>query len=53
MLLLMVAAAHLALGLEAKANDLAVYAYYSLVVGVVLQLISFVRCKREEREGEG
>jgi len=43
MLLLMVAAASLAMGLGVLADELAVYAYYALVVGVVLQLVCFLK----------
>lgn len=39
-ILLTVAAGYLAVGEEALANKLAEYAYYSLVVGVALQLAS-------------
>jgi hypothetical protein len=49
MLLLMVAAVSLVVGLDFLANEVAVYAYYLLVAGVVLQLVSFIR-SREERE---
>ena len=49
MILLMTAAAYLAMGQEAVANDLAVYAYYSLVAGVALQLAAFIRENRGER----
>jgi hypothetical protein len=41
--LLVVAAVCLASGLEWLANEVAVYAFYSLVVGVVLQLVCFWR----------
>ena len=41
MTLLIAAAVCLAMGLEWWANEVAVYAYYSLVVGVVLQLVCF------------
>ncbi|MES4787417.1 MAG: hypothetical protein C4294_18225 [Nitrospiraceae bacterium] len=51
-LLLMVAAACLACGLDSLANDVAVYAYYLLVAGVVLQLISFLRGRGEDSERE-
>jgi len=52
--LLLVAAGFLVLGNSALANEVAVYAYYSLVAGVVLQLISFVRQGKEaEKKGSG
>jgi len=34
-------------GNSALANELAIYAFYSLVIGVVLQLISYVRYNKE------
>lgn len=43
MLLLLVAAACLAFGIEWLANEVAVYAYYALVFGVVLQLVCFLK----------
>ena len=48
MILLTTAAVYLALGDEANANNIAVYAYYSLVIGVFLQLICFIKYGREE-----
>ncbi len=50
MLLLMVAAASLSMGLTALANEVAIYAYYALVIGVVLQLACFLKCTK--RNGE-
>jgi len=41
MVLLVVAAVSLALGFEWWAEQVAVYAYFALVVGVVLQLVCF------------
>ncbi|MEM2195390.1 MAG: hypothetical protein QW803_13140 [Candidatus Methanomethylicia archaeon] len=43
MILLLVAAGYLAYGLERVANDLAIYAYYALVLGVVLQFICYIK----------
>jgi len=43
MALLLAAAGFLSLGFEALANDVAVYAYYFLVLGVVLQLICYFK----------
>jgi hypothetical protein len=43
MVMLMMAAGYLCYGLESIANDIAVYAYYSLVIGVVLQLICYLK----------
>lgn len=41
--LLILCALLLVKGAETMANDLAVYAYYALVVGVLLQLVSYIR----------
>jgi hypothetical protein len=49
MVLLTISAGMLASGNEAVANGVAVYAYYSLVVGVVLQLAAFIRDERRKR----
>ena len=49
MALLMVAAVSLIMEFSAFAEEVAVYAYYSLVVGVVLQLACFLKY----RKGEG
>ncbi|RLF13321.1 MAG: hypothetical protein DRN06_08875 [Thermoprotei archaeon] len=43
MALLIVAAACLSIGMEETANEVAVYAYYNLVLGVVLQLASYLK----------
>ena len=48
--LLLVAAGLLVAGTSALANEVAVYAYYLLVIGVVLQLASFVRSRGEDSE---
>jgi hypothetical protein len=53
MILLAAAAAYLAIGMESLANDIAVYAYYNLVAGVVLQLISYVKESRGKSEEIG
>jgi len=50
MLLLMIAAASLSMALAALADEVAVYAYYALVVGVILQLVCFL--KYNKRNGE-
>jgi len=47
--LLIVAAGSLAIGLDFLANMVAIYAYYALVEGVVLQLVCFL--KYGERSG--
>ena len=49
--LLISAAVALINGNSLLANEVAVYSYYSLVMGVVLQLASFVRKGPEERAG--
>jgi hypothetical protein len=46
MVMLMICACLLASGNEAFANEVAVYAYYSLVIGVVLQLVTFIKEER-------
>ena len=48
MILLMIATGCLVYGLGSIANDLAVYAYYALVVGVLLQLVSYLRYREKD-----
>jgi|GEM_PF-6227396 len=43
MMMLVMCAGLLALGNELLANEIAIYAYFSLVIGVVLQLIAFIK----------
>ena len=50
MVLLMVAAVCLLMDFAVLANEVAVYGYYALVVGVVLQLVCFLKYRK--REGE-
>jgi hypothetical protein len=50
MFLLAFAAASLMMGLEFFANGVAVFAYFALVVGVVLQLVWFL--KHGEKDGD-
>jgi septum site-determining protein MinD len=50
LVLLLFAAALLAQNREAFANQVAIYAYYFLVVGVVLQLIEYIREEGEKEE---
>ena len=50
MLLLLSAAVSLSAGLSSLANTVAVYAYYALVAGVILQLASFL--KFDKKNGE-
>jgi len=51
MVLLVVCAGLLASGNDGLANEIAIYAYYSLVIGVVLQLVSFIREERRRPKG--
>jgi heme/copper-type cytochrome/quinol oxidase subunit 4 len=50
MALLMVAAVSLLMGLVVLANEVAVYAYYALVVGFVLQLVCFLKYGKRNDE---
>jgi|YelNatPaOPRAMG01_1025707.scaffolds.fasta_scaffold158617_2 predicted tellurium resistance membrane protein TerC len=52
MILLMVAALFLAEGVELVANEIAVYAYYFLVAGVILQLICYLKYGPKEESDE-
>jgi hypothetical protein len=47
MLLLLSAAVSLSLGLSYLADVIAVYAYYSLVAGVILQLACFLKYQKK------
>ena len=47
MLLLLTAAVSLSVGLSSLADAIAVYAYYALVVGVVLQLACFLKYRKK------
>ncbi|MFQ6127107.1 MAG: hypothetical protein ACE5R6_21230 [Candidatus Heimdallarchaeota archaeon] len=49
-MLLLVCAGLLTQGDSGLANEIAVYAYYLLVVGVVLQLVSFVGQEENDEE---
>ena len=50
MVLLSGAATSLSVGSESLADLLAVYAYYFLVAGVVLQLVCFLKCSKNDSE---
>lgn len=50
--LLLVCAGLLVYGNSGLANEVAVCAYYSLVAGIVLQLICFVRYGKKQKETE-
>jgi heme/copper-type cytochrome/quinol oxidase subunit 4 len=51
MLLLMVAAASLSIGVADVANEVAIYAYFALVVGIVLQLTCFLKYNKRMVKG--
>jgi len=47
--ILLIACAYLLVqGASAIANEVAIYAYYLLIAGAILQLISFVKDKKEK-----
>ncbi|MCW4047210.1 MAG: hypothetical protein NWE99_06575 [Candidatus Bathyarchaeota archaeon] len=48
MLFLIIAAASLLMGLSVLANELAVYAYYALIVGVVSQVACYLKSRQQE-----
>ena len=48
MVLLTAAAGYLCVGLEETANEIAVYAYYALVIGVALQLVCYLKYGGED-----
>ena len=48
MLLLIVAAVSLSAGWSSLADAVAIYAFYALVVGVVLQLVCFLKYPRKD-----
>lgn len=49
---LIAAAICLAINLEALANNISVYAYYSLLIGVITQLASFIMEERLEVDAD-
>ena len=51
-LLLVNAAVFLSVGLSYVADTIAVYAYYALVVGILLQVVCFLKYGRKPREVE-
>jgi hypothetical protein len=51
-LLLVSAAVSLSEGLSSLADGIAVYAYYALIVGVILQLVCFVKYREKVSEAE-
>jgi hypothetical protein len=51
-LLLISAAVSLSEGLSSLADGIAVYAYYALIVGVILQLVCFVKYREKVSEAE-
>ena len=52
LVLLAIAAGILASGNEVVANDFAIMAYYLLVLGVLLQIISYIRSQRTGKRAE-
>ena len=52
MLLLVVAAASLAIGLDSFADGVAACAYFALVAGVVLQLVCFLKHDKTSSSGD-
>jgi len=50
MISLLAAAGYLAIGLETVANEIAIYAYYALVIGVMLQIASYLKYRNKENE---
>jgi hypothetical protein len=50
MILLLAAAGALINNLEALANEIAIYAYYSLCIGIFLQFICFLKYSEKENE---
>ncbi len=48
MSLLVVVAVALSAGLSSLANSISVYAYYLLIVGVILQIVSFLRFRKKD-----
>ena len=53
MLLLVVAAVSLSMSLSSLADGVAVYAFYALVVGIVLQLASFLKYRKRSEANNG
>ena len=51
-LLLIFAAVSLSAGLSSLADNIAIYAFYALVVGVVLQLACFLKYRRKSDDDE-
>ena len=51
-LLLVSAAVSLSEGLSSLADGIAVYAYYALILGVILQLVCFVKYREKVSEAE-
>jgi hypothetical protein len=51
MVLVLSAAVSLSIGLSSLANTLAIAAFYGLVVGVILQLLCYVKCQKIQQTG--
>jgi hypothetical protein len=52
MFLLVGAAISLSLGLFSLADNIAVFAFYALVIGVISQIICFLKYKKSEAEAQ-
>ena len=52
MLLLVSSAVSLSEGLSSLADGIAVYAFYALIVGVILQLVCFIKFREKVSEAE-
>jgi heme/copper-type cytochrome/quinol oxidase subunit 4 len=50
MLLLMITVASLSMSLATLADEVAVYAFYALVIGVILQLVCYLRHNKSNGE---
>jgi hypothetical protein len=48
MAMLMIAVGYLCYGLEIIANEIAIYAFYSLIVGVALQFVCYLKYGEDE-----
>ncbi len=50
-MLLLAAAGSLSFGQSVLAEQIAVYAYYSLVAGVILQIVCYLKYKKTDEDG--
>jgi hypothetical protein len=51
MFLLIISAVSLSAGLSLLANDSAIYAFYALIIGVILQLLCFIKDQKRVNVG--